>query len=100
MYQVRVLGNFPSQADRRVVPLHEVETAQQRELPAPTSIGTHRVIACDVARFGDDETVIGTGSATQVRIRERTFNGKDTTVTYAAAPDAPRARVRSRSAVS
>jgi phage terminase large subunit len=79
MYQVRVLGNFPAQASDAVINLHEVEMAQRRD--HPTRVDQQLVvIACDVARFGDDETVIGTRIGQQVRIRE-SFNGKDTTVT-------------------
>lgn len=79
MYQVRVLGNFPSQAADTVIPLHEVEAAQQRELPADPMMDKV-TIACDVARFGDDETVIGTRIGPQVRIT-RSYVGKATTET-------------------
>ncbi len=53
-YQVRVLGNFPTQADNAVIPLALVQAAQAREAPA----GGDLVLGVDVARFGDDESVI------------------------------------------
>lgn len=60
-YQVRVLGNFPSQAENAVIPLHLVESARQRwvdsgELDEPTP-GT-LALGLDVARFGGDESVV------------------------------------------
>jgi phage terminase large subunit len=53
-YQVRVLGNFPTQADNAVIPLALAQAAQEREAPEDGPL----VIGVDVARFGDDESVI------------------------------------------
>lgn len=76
MYQVRALGNFPDTGEDTVIALSVVEAAQQRTLTAegPLTIG------CDVARFGDDETVIAARVGNVVRIVE-TYHGKDTTHT-------------------
>jgi phage terminase large subunit len=54
LYQVRVRGEFPSQADNAVIGLALIGAAQKRQAPAtgPLSIGV------DVARFGDDASVI------------------------------------------
>jgi phage terminase large subunit len=56
LYQVRVRGNFPLQAENAVIGIGLVEEASKRwaEMPedGPLTIGV------DVARFGDDETVI------------------------------------------
>jgi phage terminase large subunit len=77
MYQVRVLGNFPSQASNAVVPLHQVEEAQARESIAPwPALLSDVTVTCDVARFGDDETVIATRHGAQIRIREH-YHGRD-----------------------
>lgn len=76
MYQVRALGNFPDTGEDTVISLGSVEEAQRRELPAD---GTAK-IGCDVARFGDDETVIARRIGQQVRIVE-SFHGKPTTHT-------------------
>jgi phage terminase large subunit len=76
LYQVRVLGNFAEMAEDAVIGLAAVEAAQQRELK-PEGETT---VACDVARFGDDETVIVTRIGPVVRIREH-YYGKPTTHT-------------------
>lgn len=55
-FQVRIIGNFPSQGDNAVVPLGLVQSAQQRY--ADTEADGLLNIGVDVARFGDDETVI------------------------------------------
>lgn len=63
LYQVRVLGQFPSTADNTVLSLSDLELAQQRRYKpirgAKGQTSDPVVIACDVARFGTDETVIG-----------------------------------------
>lgn len=84
LYQVRVLGNFPDKAEDTVVSLVDVEAAQHREvtLPYPATVDQVRVV-CDVARYGDDETVIGTRHGKRLRIRE-IYNGKSTTHTTGA----------------
>jgi phage terminase large subunit len=70
MFQVRVLGNFPSESAYSVLSLAAVEAAQRRELAGDPT--TDRVtISCDVARFGDDETVIVERVGPKVRIVER-----------------------------
>lgn len=58
IYQVRVLGDFPSQAENAVIALSQLEAALARwtrEAPAKTDALT---IGVDVARYGDDDTVI------------------------------------------
>lgn len=78
MYEVRVLGRFPSSASNAVIPLLDVEEAQRRKLPAPTGPRKDLArIAVDVARFGDDETVICVKHGGHVRILE-IVQGKDT----------------------
>jgi len=78
MYQVRALGNFPDTGEDTVVSLSAVEKAQQRTLEPEGEV----TIGCDVARFGDDETVIVRRVGQVVRIVEA-FNGKPTTHTAA-----------------
>ncbi len=54
--QVRVFGNFPTQEDDVYIPLHLVEEACQRE---QTYENISRIsMGVDVARYGDDETII------------------------------------------
>lgn len=56
LYQVRVGGNFPTQGENAVIPLAFVELAASRW--AETVADGRLEIGVDVARFGDDETVI------------------------------------------
>lgn len=55
-YQVRVRGDFPAQAENAIVSLALVEDATARWLETPAE--GRLVLGVDVARFGDDETVI------------------------------------------
>lgn len=73
LYQVRVLGEFPATADDTVCSLAEVEAAQARQRPSTEPV----VVACDVARFGSDETVIAVRQGERVRIA-KVLVGKDT----------------------
>ena len=58
--RVRVLGEFPLQEDDVYIPLHLIEESiQLRRDFEPSPIPTSIHIGCDVARFGDDQTVIG-----------------------------------------
>jgi phage terminase large subunit len=72
LWQVRVLGEFPSTADDTVVPLAAIEGAQRRRW-AP---GEPVVVGVDVARFGSDETVIATRRGSRVRIA-KAYVGRD-----------------------
>jgi len=53
-YIARCIGDFPDTADDVLIPYHWVTEAFDREEGA----GGARVIACDVARYGRDRTVI------------------------------------------
>ena len=56
VYQTRVLGQFPEEADDTLIPLRDVEAAVKRHTqPEPD---TKPVMGVDVARFGNDKTVI------------------------------------------
>lgn len=58
VFRVRVAGEFPLQEDDVFIPISLVENSIQTEFPArkyPDLVH----IGCDVARFGDDKTVIG-----------------------------------------
>lgn len=54
LYQARVLGQFPEQGSDTLIPLAWIEAAQARQLKpgAPIQLGV------DVARYGEDETVL------------------------------------------
>lgn len=68
VYQVRVLGEFPSTADDTVCSLADVEAAQARTVDDNREPA---VIGCDVARFGSDETVISVRLGNRVRVVRR-----------------------------
>ena len=56
VYRVRVLGEFPTQSDDVLLPLHLVEEAIGRDVePAPT---TPVIWGVDVARFGSDRSAL------------------------------------------
>lgn len=62
IYRVKVLGEFPKEESDTVISLEDVEGAMKREAkPEGTKIG-----ACDVARFGDDLTVLGVRQGNKV----------------------------------
>ena len=56
VYQTRVLGQFPEEADDTLIPLRDVEAAVKRRSQVPSD--TPPVMGVDVARFGNDKTVI------------------------------------------
>lgn len=57
VYRVRVLGEFPTQEDDVFISLSSVEAAIMNELPE-TPKSTSISFGVDVARFGDDSTII------------------------------------------
>lgn len=92
LWQVRVLGNFPEQPDDTIISLVSVENAQRRDvidegenLEASPLV----TIACDVARFGSDETVLMRKRGNQITT-VRVYNGRDTMTTAGYCLDAVR----------
>jgi phage terminase large subunit len=83
LYQVRVLGNFADESDDTIISLVAVENAQRRDyeaeggdlLASPTV-----TVSCDVARFGNNETVLLRKRGNQVRT-VRVYHGRDTMAT-------------------
>lgn len=73
IFQVRVLGQFPTSTDRNVCSLADVEAAQTREVVP----GSPVVVACDVARYGSDQTVIVVRRGNQLRV-VKSYSGQDT----------------------
>lgn len=86
LFEVRVLGSFASSSDDTVCSIAAVEAAQRRRCPA----GEPAVVACDVARFGSDETVIAVRRGNRVRIA-RAYAGRDLMQTVGAIVRARRA---------
>ena len=56
-YQVRVLGEFPDEADDTLIPLKHIEQAVEREIESNKQKRETAVMGLDVARFGEDQTV-------------------------------------------
>jgi hypothetical protein len=57
--RVRVLGQFPRQSSRQMIPGHLVDAAMGRHLPATSYEFAPKIITVDPAWTGDDELVIG-----------------------------------------
>lgn len=70
LFQVRVLGRYAKTSTNTVIQLGALEDAQARTAAPDPSQATEYVIACDVARFGDDETVITSRVEQQIQILE------------------------------
>jgi hypothetical protein len=73
--RVRVRGEFPRAGSSQLIPSDVV--AACRKYHADGFAGLPKVLSVDVARFGDDQTVIGTRQGRKVRILGR-FRGLDT----------------------
>lgn len=76
VFRVRVKGEFPLQEDDVFIPLSLVENSIMTEyepLPKPHLIH----IGCDVARFGDDKTIIGYRTDEKFTIHKKR-HGQDT----------------------
>jgi hypothetical protein len=76
-YHVRIWirGEFPLVGSDQFIPPEDVERARQS--PAVAFDHMPKILSCDVARFGDDQTVIGVRQGRQLRILEK-LRGKDT----------------------
>lgn len=75
LYEVRVRGNFARDTDDTVIGLVLVEQSQARELQPDTD--DEKVLSCDVARFGSDETVIAFRHGGRCEIVD-VYQGRDT----------------------
>lgn len=58
LYDVRCAGNFPRSGPNVVIPLHLVEAARERYHDGQRDSNASPRLGVDVARFGDDDTVI------------------------------------------
>ena len=73
-YHYRVLGQFPTQSEFQLISFADVEQAMNTPI---NIINERKVIGVDVARFGDDRSVIVFFDGINVR-KHRTLNGKST----------------------
>lgn len=65
-YLAKVQAQFPQSGDDTLIPLHWIEAAVERNMPA----GSPSEVGVDVARFGSDETVIVHRAGSVVRTLE------------------------------
>jgi len=76
LYLSRVLGEFPDEGKDTLIPLSWVEAAVDRHVDTEGE----KIISCDVARFGQDETVFFLLQGRLFDVIEK-YIGKDTTQT-------------------
>lgn len=76
MFRVRVLGQFPTEGGSQVIPLHTVWNAFDQEPREPEG---EAVFGFDIARFGDDMSVLTIGYENGVVIRIDPWQGARTT---------------------
>jgi len=75
VYRVRVLGEFPTQSDDVLVPLHLIEDATRRDVEAgPT---TPVEWGLDVARYGGDRSALAKRQGNVLVEPIKTWQGKD-----------------------
>ena len=79
VYRVRVLGEFPTEGDDVVIPISMVERSIMTDWE-PFDTPIHIRIACDVARYGNDKTIISQRVDKKVDILHKK-NGKSVTWT-------------------
>lgn len=75
VYKVRVLGEFPSQDEDSLISVDDVSKAIQRDVNVLPQ--WEKRMGVDVARFGNDRTVVIVRQMEKVT-RKETFNGLDT----------------------
>lgn len=74
-YRVRVAGDFPTQSDDVLVPLHLVEDAVRRDVEAAPT--TPVVWGVDVSRFGGDRSALVKRQGQVMLETAKTWQGKD-----------------------
>ena len=78
MYQIRVLGDFPSESEDTLISLKTIENAVEGKDESPDSNESEPVeLGVDVARFGSDRTVICARKGDRV-IGMKSYTRKDT----------------------
>lgn len=91
LYQIRVLGEFPSEAEDALIPLKLIEQAVERVPKAEDDGDSGKLIeiGVDVARFGTDRTVICVRRGDQV-VEINSFARQDTMQTVGTVIDSVR----------
>lgn len=77
--RVNVRGVFPRASSTQLIPIDVVEAAASDERDPPTTVMDPLIMAVDVARFGDDQSVIGFRRGRDARtIKPKKYRGIDT----------------------
>ena len=76
--RVRVRGEFPRSGSKQFIPSDIVAAARKAKVSVPDVLP--KIGSCDVARFGDDQTVIGDRQGRKARIWGK-YRGLDTVQT-------------------
>jgi hypothetical protein len=74
VYRVRVLGEFPTEGENTVIPLHLIEEAVERKVKPTGSV----VWGLDVARFGEDRTALCKRRGNRLVEKIKWWRNKDT----------------------
>lgn len=74
-FKVRVRGEFPSASIRQLIPTGDVEGAMARELPVFENDRALALIGVDIARYGDDSTVLRVRSGRNARFAAERYKG-------------------------
>jgi hypothetical protein len=77
VFRVRVAGEFPKQDDDVLIPFELVEAAMHRDIVEPRDL--IKIWGLDVARFGNDDTVLTKRSIRTMRHPQIVLQQKDTT---------------------
>lgn len=75
-FRVRVRGLFPAQSSRQFISIESVEQAMRRQPPRFSA--SLAVVGVDVARYGDDDTVIATRVGRDATFPLKRFHGLNT----------------------
>lgn len=75
VYRIRVLGEFPTQDSDSLIGVDEISKAINRNVIVPSQF--EKKMGVDVARFGNDRTVLVIRQMEKV-IKKETFSGQDT----------------------
>lgn len=76
--RVRVRGLFPRISDTQIFPGDDVTAAQERKLQPPAFAQYPKILSVDVARFGNDNTVLTLRQGPKVHF-QKSYNGLRTT---------------------
>ncbi len=85
-FKVRVKGEFPSQGSDQFISAELVRAAMARDTPMVNK-ATCAIVGVDVARFGDDDTVIATRIGRDGTMHPKRFNGLNTVEVVARVKD-------------